>query len=200
MPVTPPDQAPDVILASSSVFRAALLEQIGLSFTTQSPDIDESARTDESADALALRLAEGKAAKIAAAHPQAIVIGSDQVAHVEGRILGKPGTPEKAREQLAFQSGRTVAFHTGVCVMAPAFDVPRTHLETVHTTFRKLSEAEIARYVAAEDVTATAGSMKSEGLGITLVEAIESADPSALIGLPLIAVRRLLAEAGLALP
>tara|TARA_B100000678_G_C18057485_1_gene441251 strand:+ start:56 stop:679 length:624 start_codon:yes stop_codon:yes gene_type:complete len=200
MSATTQVDTPPIILASSSVYRAALLEQIGLVFTTASPDIDESARDDEPADALACRLAEDKAAKIAHDHPETIVIGSDQVAHVDGRILGKPGTPAKAREQLAFQSGRTVAFHTGVCVIAPAFDAPRVHLETVHTTFRHLSDIEIARYVAAEDVTATAGSMKSEGLGITLVEAIESADPSALVGLPLIAVRRLLAEAGVALP
>lgn len=194
------ERAPLIILASSSVWRRQLLRQIGLRFDATSPDIDETPRPDEAADALALRLARTKAETIAADWPDAIVIGSDQVAHVDGQILGKPGTPARAREQLALQSGKAVDFHTGVCVCAPAFAEPRTHLETVTTRFRKLTEAEIARYVAAEDVTATAGSMKSEGLGITLVEAIESHDPSALVGLPLIALRGLLAEAGVAVP
>ncbi|RJS95367.1 nucleoside triphosphate pyrophosphatase [Salinisphaera sp. Q1T1-3] len=191
---------PPVILASSSIWRARLLEQINVSFETISPDVDETPAPDESPDALALRLARDKAAKIAASRPEAIVIGSDQVAHVDGRLLGKPGTAARAREQLRMQSGQRVEFHTGLCVCAPAFDTPRTHLETVTTRFRTLDDAEIARYVAAEDVTATAGSLKSEGLGITLVEAIESRDPSALVGLPLIATRRLLVDAGLTLP
>lgn len=192
--------ASPVILASSSVWRQQLLRQIGLAFEAISPDIDETAGNGESGDALARRLAQAKAEKIAADRPDAIVIGSDQVADVEGRILGKPGTPARAREQLKLQSGKTVHFHTALCVCAPAFAEPRLHLETVVTRFRDLSDDEIARYVEAEDVTATAGSLKSEGLGITLVSAIESHDPSALIGLPLIALRTLLADAGRALP
>ncbi|HET7314718.1 MAG TPA: nucleoside triphosphate pyrophosphatase [Salinisphaera sp.] len=189
-----------MILASSSVWRRQLLHRIGLQFETISPDIDETARAGEASDALACRLARGKAGKVAAVRPDAVVIGCDQVADVEGRILGKPGTAARAREQLKMQSGKTVIFHTGLCVYAPNLAEPRLHLETVTTRFRDLDEAEIARYVAAEDVTATAGSLKSEGLGITLVAAIESNDPSALVGLPLIGLRALLAEAGIALP
>ncbi|WP_109994372.1 nucleoside triphosphate pyrophosphatase [Salinisphaera sp. LB1] len=191
---------PHVILASSSVWRRQLLQQIGLPFEATSPDVDETAHAGEPGDALACRLARAKAEKVAADWPEAVVIGSDQVADVDGYILGKPGTAARAREQLRWQSGKRVVFHTGLCVCAPAFAEPRLHLETVTTRFRELDDAEIARYVAAEDVTATAGSLKSEGLGITLVAAIESSDPSALVGLPLIGLRRLLAEAGLALP
>lgn len=197
-PMSP--ERPTVILASSSVWRRQLLQQIGLRFEATSPDVDETAHKDEASDALACRLAQAKAKKVAASHPDAIVIGSDQVADVDGLVLGKPGTAARAREQLKRQSGKTVLFHTGLCVCAPAFDAPRLHLETVTTHFRELCDDEIARYVAAEDVTATAGSLKSEGLGITLVSAIESKDPSALVGLPLIGLRALLAEAGLDLP
>lgn len=189
-----------VILASSSIWRYQLLRQLGLCFEAISPDIDETARDGEAGDGLACRLARTKADTIAADRPDAVVIGCDQVADVNGRILGKPGTAARAREQLQLQSGQAVVFHTGLCVCAPDFAEPRLHLETVTTRFRELSDAEIARYVAAEDVTATAGSLKSEGLGITLVSAIESKDPSALVGLPLIGLRRLLAEAGIALP
>jgi len=128
------------------------------------------------------------------------VIGADQVADVNGAILGKPGTPAKAREQLRTQSGQRVAFHTGLCVCAPSLHEPLITVETVTTQFRTLTDDQIARYVAAEDVTATAGSIKSEGLGITLVESIESRDPSALVGLPLIALRAFLEQAGVALP
>lgn len=195
-----PVSQPAIVLASSSVWRRQLIERFGLAFEAISPDIDESPGADEAADALALRLARTKAERIAHERPEAIVIGSDQVAHVAGRILGKPGTAERAREQLRLQSGKRVDFHTGLCVCAPGLATPRLHLETVTTRFRDLSDDEIARYVATEDVIATAGSVKSEGLGITLVEAVESRDPTALIGLPLIALRRLLAEAGIALP
>lgn len=191
---------PLIILASSSVWRRQLLRQINLRFEATSPDIDETAAAGESGDALATRLAQTKAEKVAADWPEAIVIGCDQVADVDGWILGKPGTRARAREQLRLQSGKAVIFHTGLCVCAPNFDAPRLHLETVTTRFRDLDDAEIDRYVAAEDVTATAGSLKSEGLGITLVSAIESKDPSALVGLPLIGLRSLLAEAGVALP
>ncbi|WP_423820904.1 nucleoside triphosphate pyrophosphatase [Salinisphaera sp. SPP-AMP-43] len=195
-----PASKPLIILASSSVWRRQLLRQINLRFEATSPDIDESATEGEASHALACRLAQTKAEKVAQAWPEAIVIGCDQVADVDGRILGKPGTHARAREQLRLQSGKTVVFHTGLCVCAPNFKAPRLHLETVTTHFRDLDDAEIARYVAAEDVTATAGSLKSEGLGITLVSAIESKDPSALVGLPLIGLRSLLADAGVALP
>lgn len=189
-----------IILASSSPWRRQLLDQLGLAFEAISPDVDETAQPGESSVTLAERLAVSKARAIAAAHPDAIVIGADQVADVDGTILGKPGNRENAVAQLRRQSGQTVLFHAGLCVCAPAFDAPRSLVETVTTRFRQLSDEQIARYVDAEDVTATAGSIKSEGLGISLVEAIESKDPSTLIGLPLIALCRLLEQAGVAIP
>lgn len=195
-----PHDPPPLILASSSPWRHQLLRQLGVSFESTSPDVDETPYSAEPPRALAGRLAQMKAEKIACQRPDAIVIGADQVADVNGELLGKPGTKDRARAQLRMQSGQSVKFHTGLCVCAPAFDTPRTRVETVTTRFRDLSDAEIARYVDTEDVTGTAGSIKSEGLGITLVEAIESSDPSTLIGLPLIALRELLAAAGLPLP
>ncbi|MDA3921501.1 MAG: Maf family protein [Salinisphaera sp.] len=191
---------PLVILASSSPWRRQLLQQIGIRFEATSPDIDESAQPGESSQTLARRLAHSKAETVATAWPEAIVIGSDQVADVNGTILGKPGRAERAMEQLRMQSGQIVHFHTGLCVLAPTFSEPRLHVETVTTHFRELSDAEIQRYVCAEDVTATAGSMKSEGLGITLVSGIESRDPSALVGLPLIVLCAMLRDAGVDLP
>jgi len=191
---------PLIILASSSPWRRQLLAQLQIRFEATSPDIDETPRPDEAPIDLSRRLAQTKAESIAEAWPEAVVIGSDQVADVNGEILGKPGTAARARAQLRKQSGQRVAFHTGLCVCAPDFSAPMITVETVTTRFRELSDAQIARYVAAEDVTATAGSIKSEGLGITLVESIESTDPSALVGLPLIALRRFLEQAGIALP
>jgi septum formation protein len=177
-----------------------LLCQLGVPFNAISPDVDETPRPGEAPAALAQRVARAKAGKVATTWPETIVIGADQVADVNGSLLGKPGTRARAKAQLRAQSGQSVAFHTGLCVAAPAFETPRATVETVITRFRELSDAEIERYVAAEDVTATAGSIKSEGLGITLVEAIESKDPSALVGLPLIVLRGFLAAAGLTLP
>lgn len=194
------DRRKTIILASSSPWRRQLLEQLGLAFEAISPDVDETAQPGETSIALAERLAVSKARRVAETHPQAIVIGADQVADVDGLILGKPGTRENARAQLRCQSGQTVLFHSGLCVCAPNFEQPRSLVETVTTRFRQLSDEQIARYVDAEDVTATAGSMKSEGLGISLVEAIESRDPSALVGLPLIALCRLLEQAGITIP
>lgn len=189
-----------VILASSSPWRRQLLERLDVAFETISPNVDESARPSEPSEALARRLAQLKAECIADYHTQAVVIGSDQVAEVNGAILGKPGSPQRAMEQLRLQSGQTVHFHTGLCVLAPTMEGPRLHVETVTTHFRDLSDDAIRRYVDAEDVTATAGSMKAEGLGISLASRIDSRDPSALIGLPLIALCRMLREAGFDLP
>lgn len=191
---------PELILASSSRFRQQMLTRLGVAFSSQSPDIDETPRADEPAIALVQRLACGKAGRVAAQHPQALVIGADQVAELDGAIIGKPGDRATAIQQLQRQSGRSVAFHTGLCLFAPGQAQPAVATDTVMTRFRALTTAEIERYVDAEDVTATAGSIKSEGMGITLLEAIESSDPTALIGLPLIALRRMLAQAGLALP
>jgi len=191
---------PRLILASSSPWRRQSLRQLGVTFDATSPDVDETPHAGEVPRSLAQRLARTKAESIAAQAPDAIVIGADQVADVDGQPVGKPGTIDRARQQLKQQSGRAVAFHSGLCLCAPAFDEPRVTVVTVTTRFRALSDDEIERYLAAEDVTGTAGSMKSEGLGITLAESIESDDPSALIGLPLIMLRRFLAAAGLALP
>lgn len=195
-----PSSTPLIILASSSPWRRQLLRQLQIRFEATSPDVDETPRDGEAPIDLARRLARTKAESIAEAWPEAVVIGADQVADVNGEILGKPGTPARAREQLRKQSGERVAFHTGLCVCAPSLSEPLMTVETVTTQFRALTDEQIARYVAAEDVTATAGSIKSEGLGITLVESIESRDPSALVGLPLIALRTFLEQAGVALP
>lgn len=191
---------PPLILASSSRFRQQLLARLGIAFTAQSPDIDETPRSGEPAIELVQRLALGKAGRIAEHHPQALVIGADQVAELDGEIIGKPGDRATAIGQLQRQSGRTVAFHTGLCLFAPGRPQAAVATDTVITRFRTLTTAEIERYVDAEDVTATAGSIKSEGLGIALLEAIESSDPTSLIGLPLIALCRMLAQAGVAIP
>lgn len=189
-----------VILASRSPWRRQLMQQLRIPFETISPDVDETPEDGETPSRLARRLARSKAEHVAATSPDAIVIGADQVAEVGGRPVGKPGTTERARKQLRQQSGRIVEFHSGLCVCAPALTEPCIAVVTVTTRFRRLDDAEIERYVATEDVTATAGSIKSEGLGITLVDSIESSDPSALVGLPLITLRRFLADAGLQLP
>lgn len=191
---------PPIILASGSRWRRQLLNRIGLEFQVAAPDIDEAPQAQEPADTLVQRLALAKARAVFAKHPHSLVIGSDQVAALDGRIIGKPGTRACAIEQLRTQSGRSVLFHTGLCVLAPNLDHPLRELVTVETTFRDLTDSEIKRYVDAEDVTSTAGSIKSEGLGITLVKAIHSDDPSALIGLPLIALCAMLTKAGITLP
>lgn len=191
---------PPLILASSSRFRRQLLTRLGVAFSSVSPDIDETAGADESAVALVRRLARDKAAHVAADHADALVIGSDQVANLDGDIIGKPGDRATAIRQLQQQSGRVVTFHTGLCLYAPGQPEPAVTTDTVVTRFRTLTTGEIERYVDGEDVTQTAGSIKSEGLGITLLEAVESNDPSTLIGLPLIALRAMLADAGVALP
>lgn len=191
---------PLLILASSSPWRRQLLRQLGVRFEATAPKVDETALPGEPPVDLAQRLARAKAEHVASMWPEAIVIGSDQVADVDGTILGKPGSRARAIEQLHQQSGRTVYFHTGLCVCAPNLDTSLLTVETVTTTFRELGDDEIRRYVAAEDVTATAGSIKSEGLGIALVESIQSRDPSTLVGLPLITLRGFLARAGIAVP
>lgn len=196
----PPGDHSTLILASSSPWRRELLRRFGVRFEATSPDVDETPQTGEDARDLVQRLARIKAESVFRAWPRAIVVGADQVADLDGAILGKPGSKRNAIDQLRRQSGRMVQFHTGLCVCAPALDAPRVIIDTVTTRFRQLTEDEIARYVESEDVTATAGSIKSEGRGIVLLDAIESSDPTSLIGLPLIALRGLLAEAGLALP
>ncbi|HRN61890.1 MAG TPA: Maf family protein [Luteimonas sp.] len=188
-----------LVLASTSRYRAQLLARFGLAFATARPEVDESARPGEPPASLALRLAAAKAQAVATAHPDAVVIGSDQVASCGGHVLGKPGTREAAIAQLQSMSGREVAFLTAVAVVAPGAAVEHA-LDTTTVRFRALADDAIARYVDAEQPLDCAGSFKSEGLGITLFEAIETHDPTALVGLPLIATARLLRARGFTLP
>ncbi|KAF1687513.1 septum formation inhibitor Maf [Pseudoxanthomonas broegbernensis] len=187
-----------LILASTSPYRRQLLERLRLPFQCVGPGTDERPRPAEPPADLAPRLAAAKAAAVAASRPDAWVIGSDQCADLEGRILGKPGGREAAIAQLAAASGRTVDFHTAVCLRRGDRVLAAADLTRVR--FRRLDAAEIARYVDAERPYDCAGSFKCEGLGIALFEAIETRDPTALVGLPLIALTGLLREAGHAVP
>lgn len=190
---------PRLILASTSAYRRALLERLGLPFDTARPDVDETPLPDEPPAALAVRLARAKADAVAADAGDAWTIGSDQVAELGGRPLGKPGTAENTVAQLRAMSGREVRFHTALCLAGP--DGHRfEHLDLTVVRFRTLGEDEIARYVERERPLDCAGSFKCEGLGIALFEAIDNRDPTALVGLPLIATARLLREAGFAVP
>lgn len=189
-----------LVLASTSPYRRALLERLTLEFICDPPQVDESSRPYETPVALANRLAHAKAEAVAARHPQCLVIGSDQVAVLDNIILGKPGAHAQALAQLTAASGRKVSFHTAVCVLDTRTHQRLEHLDTTHVRFRPLSAAEIERYLQAEQPYACAGSFKSEGLGISLFDAIESQDPTALIGLPLIGLCRLLHTCGLCLP
>ena len=187
-----------LILASGSRYRAELLSRLQLPFVGIASNIDETPQPGEPAHDLTQRLALAKARALSALHPRQWVLGSDQVATASGRILGKPGTRERAAEQLSFLSGLTVEFLTVVALVGDSR--ADTALDVTTVRFRKLSPAEIDRYLDAESVLDCAGSFKCEGLGISLFEFIRSEDPTGLVGLPLIAVRRLLAQAGHALP
>lgn len=188
-----------LILASTSAYRRELLARLRLPFDIARPEVDERPLAGEAPRATAERLAIAKAGVIAARWPGAWVIGSDQVAELEGTALGKPGDRDTATAQLGAMSGRAVCFHTAVCLQQ-AGAVARTAVDTTTVRFRTLALGEIERYLDAEQPFDCAGSFKSEGLGITLFEAIETSDPTALVGLPLIATARLLRETGLVLP
>lgn len=188
-----------LILASTSRYRRELLARLRLPFDTVRPETDETPFPDEAPLALAQRLAIAKATAVATCERDAWVVGSDQVAELDGRPLGQPGGHEAALAQLAAMSGRAVQFRTGLCV-ARADGPARVVVDTTTVRFRTLARDEIARYVDAEQPYDCAGSFKCEGLGISLFDAIETQDPTALIGLPLIATARLLREAGFALP
>ena len=190
--------AAGLVLASTSPYRRELLARLHLPFDIARPEVDETALDAEIPPTLALRLAVAKAEAVAALHPGARVIGSDQVVDFGGIALGKPGGRDAAVAQLEGMSGRSVAFHTAVAV-ASGGAVTRA-LDTTVVHFRRLGRAEIERYVDLEQPFDCAGSFKSEGLGITLFESIESRDPTALVGLPLIATARLLRDSGLVLP
>jgi septum formation protein len=186
-----------LILASTSRYRHELLSRLGLPFQAIPPEVDESSLPGEAPQALAVRLARAKAEVVALLHPQAVVIGSDQVAELDGQAIGKPGGHEAALGQLRRMSGRTVRFHTALTVLRAATAFAADDLATVEVTFRSLGDDEIQAYLHAEQPYDCAGSAKCEGLGIVLLERIGSDDPTALIGLPLIRVARWLRAAGL---
>jgi len=188
-----------LVLASTSRYRRELLSRLGLAFDCVAPGVDETPLPDEAPLDLVTRLARAKAAAVAQGRPDAGVIGSDQLAEFDGRVLGKPGTAARATAQLAAMAGREVSFLTAVCVMRGERELG-LHVDRTVVRFRGLTGAEIDRYVDAEQPLDCAGSFKSEGLGITLFDAIQTQDPTALIGLPLIATARLLRTAGFALP
>ncbi|MCR2746902.1 Maf family protein [Limnobacter parvus] len=187
-------------LASSSKYRRELLARLQINFRCQSPQIDESTKPNETPLDTCQRLAREKALAIAAEHPASVVIGSDQVADVDGVAISKPGTHDRARAQLRSMSGKTIVFHTAVCVCC--IETKQTIEFTVPTSveFRELNSAEIERYLIAEEPYDCAGSAKSEGLGISLLKRIESSDPTALIGLPLIEVANALRQFEVTLP
>jgi septum formation protein len=189
-----------LILASTSRYRRELLQRLGVAFRVEAPGVDETPLAGERPAALAQRLALAKARAVAALHPAALVIGSDQVADLNGQPLGKPGTHERAVAQLRQMSGQTVLFHTALALVCHASGFERSELAVVTVLLRQLSVAEIERYLRIERPYDCAGSAKSEGLGIALLERIDNDDPTALIGLPLIRTARLLREAGLVLP
>jgi len=189
-----------VILGSSSTYRKELLSRLHISFEVVRPDLDESPLGGETPLALAVRLALAKANTVASMHPQAVVIGSDQVADLMGQALGKPGTHDNACLQLSQMSGQTVLFHSAIAVVCRDSGFEGQTLASVAVKFRELSGQEIETYLRLEQPYDCAGSAKSEGLGISLLASIDSDDPTALIGLPLIRTCRLLREAGIAIP
>lgn len=189
-----------LILASSSKYREMLLKRLGIPFDSLSPEIDETAQADECPKDLVLRLAQQKALAITKQHPQALVIGSDQVAVFNGQLIGKPGDRETAFAQLSRFSGQTVEFLTAVSVQRMQNVFAEQHVDTTRVQFRSLQATEINRYLEKEKPYDCAGAFKAESLGIVLFERISSGDPTALIGLPLIHTSAMLRRAGLHLP
>ena len=189
-----------LVLASSSPYRAELLRRLQLDFEQIAPEIDEAIAPGEAAGDYVRRLAREKALAVASRHPDAIVIGSDQCSECQGQILGKPGTAERAIEQLTHSSGQRVTLFTAVAV----YDPDSGHVEVAqvptHVRFRRLGRSAIERYVHLEQPLDCAGAFRAEGLGISLFEGIQSDDPNALIGLPLIALTGLLARVGVVRP
>ena len=188
-----------LILGSTSLYRRDLLTRLAIPFECCSPEVDETAQPNETPVHLACRLALDKARAVAHRFPQALVIGSDQVADLDGLTLGKPGNHERAVAQLQLMRGRSVVFQTAVAVVCLETGFEQADLAQVKVRFRQLTDPEIQAYLRAEQPYDCAGSAKSEGLGIALLESIENDDPTALIGLPLIRTCRLLRAAGLEL-
>ncbi|HUL55642.1 MAG TPA: Maf family nucleotide pyrophosphatase [Usitatibacter sp.] len=189
-----------IVLASGSRYRRELLARLGLPFESWSPNVDERALAGESPRQSAERLSRSKADAAARRWPQALIIGSDQVADLGGEAIGKPGTLENARAQLARLSGREVLFHTGLCLLDASSGQAQSCVVTTDVVFRTLGGAEIDAYLAREPALDCAGSAKSEGLGIALLDRLGGDDPTALVGLPLIALARMLRNAGVAVP
>ena len=191
---------PELILASTSPYRRGLLERLHLPFTAVAPRVAEDPLEGELPADRALRLSIAKAQAVAARHPQAVVIGSDQVACAGHQVLEKPGDAARCRAQLAAASGASVRFHTGCALIGLNAGIRLVHLDTTTVFFRALREPEIERYVQRERPFDCAGGFRAEGLGISLFESIESVDPTALIGLPLIWLSGALRRAGFVLP
>jgi septum formation protein len=194
--MTPATANPPLILASTSRYRRELLERLRLPFDTVAPEVDETPYPGETPQQLACRLAMEKARAVAARHPQAVVIGSDQVADLDGQALGKPLVHDIAVQQLQRMQGQQVVFQTAVAVVCNAKKFAQMDLAQVRVRFRTLSADDIEAYLRAEQPYDCAGSAKSEGLGITLLDAIDNDDPTALIGLPLIRTCQMLRAAG----
>jgi len=185
-----------LVLASTSVYRRELLARLRLPFEIAAPNVDESPHAGELPQATALRLAQAKAQAVAARFAGALIIGSDQVAELDGVRLDKPGSHTRARQQLGMLSGQAVVFHTALALLNAASGQAQTRLVPTRVRFRRLTSAQIDAYLLKEQPYDCAGSAKSEGLGIALIEAIEGDDPTALIGLPLIALTDLLLAEG----
>lgn len=186
-----------LVLGSTSPFRKEILNKLGLPFATAAPDIDESPLDNETPTQLVLRLAEQKARAVSDAYPEHLIIGSDQVAVIDNKILGKPHTHERAVEQLTNASGKTVRFYTGLCLYNSATDVAQSEVVPFDVVFRKLNTSQIENYLQKEKPYKCAGSFKSEALGITLFEKLLGDDPNTLIGLPLIRLVAMLEKEGL---
>lgn len=187
---------PNLVLGSTSPFRKALLEKLQLEFTTDSPEIDESSKPDETPEQLVARLACEKARAVAERHPNSLIIGSDQVAVNGNAILGKPGNHEKAMEQLRAAAGKPVRFLTGLCLYNSDSGNEQVVVEPFSVHFRELSDEQIDNYLRAEQPYNCAGSFKSEAMGIALFDKLEGDDPNSLIGLPLIRLIRMLEKEG----
>lgn len=185
---------PTLVLASTSAYRKELLTRLGLPFTTAAPEVDETPLPDETPPQLVRRLAELKARAVAARYPGALIIGSDQVAVIDGQILGKPGNHERAVAQLRLASGKRLDFFTGLCLFNAASSSLQVEVVSFGVVFRRLSDQQIENYLRREQPYHCAGSFKSEALGVALCERFDGEDPSALIGLPLIRLVRMLEQ------
>lgn len=191
---------PQLVLGSTSPYRRTLLAKLGIPFATDSPDLDEARLPGETPQALVARLAEAKARNVAPRYPGALIIGSDQVACLDGKILGKPGDRDSAIAQLTAAAGRAVTFYTGLCLYNSAVGRVQVAVEPFTVHFRRLDRDQIERYVEHEQPFNCAGSFKSEGYGIALFSALEGRDPNTLIGLPLILLVEMLAQEDIVLP